>query len=177
MRSRHLAAALMIPFAAASGCGSSDAVWVTGKLVKGGGVYSPPAGQTVTVTFLSMGGTDAAGKSSQGGDPYQAQYDPTSGTFEVPGPDGRGIPPGKYRVAVTQKLEREAFDAEKAKIKDRARTVRFTRDADMLENRFGLSTSPIIVEVNGSEEVVVDLDSAPSAPATSGPSGRGRPRA
>lgn len=31
-------------------------------------------------------------------------------TFTVPGPDGRGIPPGKYRVSVTQKLKREAVD-------------------------------------------------------------------
>lgn len=177
MRFKHpVAALLMLPLAAAPGCGGSGTVWVTGKVVKGGGTYAPPTGQTVTVTFLSMGGTDPAGTALQAGDPYQAEYDPASGTFKVPGPDGHGIPPGKYRIAVTQKLERAAFDAEKAKLKDRVKKAQFSRDADTLENRFGLSTSPIIVEVKGSEEVTVDLDTAPTSPARSEPARGRRPR-
>ena len=30
---------------------------------------------------------------------YAANYDKKAGTFEVPGPDGKGIPVGKYRLS------------------------------------------------------------------------------
>jgi hypothetical protein len=143
---------------ASPGCGGGNTLWVTGKLLKGGTQYAPSKDQLVTITFIALGGQDPSGKTVQGGEPYQAEYDPASGTFSVPGPDGRGIPPGKYRVAVTQKLERSAYDAAKPKITDKAAKKAFTRDADTLKDRFGLTTSPIVVEVNRSQDVTIDLD-------------------
>jgi hypothetical protein len=63
------------------------------------------------------------------------------------------IPPGKYRIAVTQKWTREAFDPSKKQGKKRA-----DRETDMLANKFGMATSPIVVEVKQSQNVTIDLD-------------------
>ncbi len=161
MRRSPLFLALLIgPLLASPGCGGGHTIWVTGKLLKGGARYEPPKDQLVTVTLIALELKDPSGKPAQGGDAYQADYDPDSGTFTVPGPERQGIPPGKYRVAVTQKLERTAFDAAREKVADRARRRAFTRDTDMLADRYGPTTSPVIVEVNRSEELVVDLDQA-----------------
>ena len=96
---------------ASPGCGGGSTVWATGKLLKGGTQYVPPKDQLVTITFIAIESQDPSGKSAQAGEPYQAEYDQASGAFTVPGPDRQGIPPGKYRVAVTQKLNRAAYDA------------------------------------------------------------------
>jgi hypothetical protein len=137
------------------GCGGSgNNVWVTGKLFKGGARYDVPKDQAVTVTFVALEVQDASGKTVQASEPYLAELDPNSGTFTVPGLEQRGIPPGKYRVAVTQKLKRESFDAVKKQSKNKA----LTRETDMLGNRFGLETSPILREIPKSTDLVIDLD-------------------
>ncbi len=162
MRRSHLLLAFLIATMAASpGCGGGNGVWITGKLLKGGTQYAPPKDQLVTITFVAVETQDPSGKKLQGGDPYQADYDPESGTFSVPGPDRRGIPPGKYRVAVTQKLIREAFDAAQKKQKAKKRV---NRDTDTLESRFGISNSPITVQVSRSEDVTIDLDQSTGSP-------------
>jgi hypothetical protein len=154
MRRIHLILAVLIaPLVASSGCGRGDAVWVTGKLLKGGTQYVPPTDQNVSITFFAL--EDASGKAVEG-EPNTAEYDRDSGTFTVPGPERRGISPGKYRVAVTQKLTREAYDA-KAKTAKTAKT-RPQRDDDTLGGQFGLEKSPITVKVSRSEEVTIDLD-------------------
>ncbi len=58
------------------------------------------------------------------------------GYFELPGRDGRGIPPGKYRVAVYQ------YDP---------------HPEDKLGGRFGKDNSPIVVEVSGKEDLAIEL--------------------
>ena len=63
---------------------------------------------------------------------------------------------GKYRVAVTQKMLREAFDAAKPKAKPGQKKI--TRETDFLGDRFGVSSSPIFREIKGKTEVVIDLD-------------------
>jgi len=160
MRRSHLLLALLIaPLAAATGCGGGNTVWITGKLLKGGSPYVPPTDQLVSITFVALQTQDASGKTAQGGDPYLAEYDPASGTFTVPGPDRQGIPPGRYRVAVTQRLKREAFDALKKGTKKRV-----DRETDTLADRFGVGTSPIIREVKTSQEVMIDLDRPSESP-------------
>jgi hypothetical protein len=152
MRRNLLVLALLI---APLGCGgSSNTVWVTGKLLKGGARYDVPKDQAVSVTFVALEVKDASGKSVQDPEPYLADLDPDSGTFTVLGPDRRGIPTGKYRVAVTQRLKRESYDAVKKQSKNKA----LTRETDMLGNRFGLDTSPIVREVPKSTDLVIDLD-------------------
>jgi hypothetical protein len=154
MRRSHLIFAfLIVPLAASPGCSGGNTVWITGKLLKGGTPYVPPQDQLVTITFVALEVQDQAGKTVQSADPYLAEYDQASGTFTVPGPERQGIPPGRYRVAVTQRLKREALDALKQKTRKRV-----DRETDMLADRFGVGTSPIIREVKTSQEVTIDLD-------------------
>ncbi|HZW33394.1 MAG TPA: hypothetical protein VFF52_21935 [Isosphaeraceae bacterium] len=154
MRRSHLILTfLIVPLAVSSGCSGGNTVWITGKLLKGGTPYVPPNDQLVTITFVALELQGQSGKPVQTGDPYLAEYDQARGTFTVPGPDRQGIPPGKYRVAVTQKMKREAFDAAHPRPK---RGV--NRETDMLADRFGIGTSPIFREVKRSQEVTIDLD-------------------
>lgn len=138
---------LIAPFVAAA-CGTSDTVSVTGKLLKGGAAYAAPEGQRVGITFYTM--TEAGGP--RGSEPYAAQWNPADGTFTVPGRDGRGIPPGKYRVSIVRKWKRDALPEPKNPKKP------VDRDTDLLKNLYGPETSPIVREVQSSSEMVIDLD-------------------
>jgi hypothetical protein len=152
----HTAVALL---ASAQGCGQSDTVWVTGKLLKGGAKYVPPDDQRVSVTFVALGSGDGAAseKTAQAGDTFFAEVDQSSATFTVTDSQGQGIPPGKYRVAVTQKLKREAYDA-KPQQRPKRGSDRVDRESDMFKSLFGVAESPIVVTIKGSTEVEVDLD-------------------
>jgi hypothetical protein len=158
--SQLVLALLLVPLAASPGCGGRrNTVWVTGKLLKGGAQYVPPKDQLVYVTFVALEVKDDSGKTIPSGEAYTANLDQTKGTFSVPGPEGQGIPPGKYRIAVTQKMEREAFNAAKPQSQSKSRNKkRVDRETDMLADRFGLGTSPIVREVNTSQELTIDLD-------------------
>jgi len=155
MRSSHLVLSLLVLVLIATlGCGErTNTVWITGKLLKGGAKYVPPDGQTVSVTLVGLEVQDASGKPVQSGEQFWAEVDHTNGTFTVSGNLGQGIPPGRYRVAVTQKMTREAFHAAHPRPKRGD-----DREADMLKNRYGLTTSPIIREVRSGSELVIDLD-------------------
>jgi len=156
MRRSPLALALLIaPLVASPGCGQSgNTIRVSGKLLKGGAPYAPPKGQAVSVTLVGLEVQDKAGKTIPSSEPFWANFDPAGATFSVPGVAGRGIPPGKYRVAVTQKLTREAFDAAYPQPQ---RDV--SREADTLADQFGPGTSPIVRELKTTgEELVIDLD-------------------
>ncbi len=160
MRRSHVLLALLIaPLAASTGCSGDHTVWITGKLLKGGTPYVPPKDQLVSVTFVALEVQGPAGKTVKSGEPYLAELDPTSGTFAVPGPERQGIPPGKYRVAVTQRLTREVFDAKQSTTKKH-----LSRETDTLGNQYGLENSPITVEVKLSEDVTIDLDSPKGLP-------------
>jgi hypothetical protein len=145
---------LIAPLLASPGCGGSgDAIWVTGKLLKGGTRYVAPEDQTVNVTFVSIETRDGSGKTIPGGEPYLADFDEANATFTVPGPDGRGIPAGKYRVSVVQKIKRVAL--EKLKVEKK---LRIDRETDMLKNAFGPDRSPIVRELTASCDLAIDLD-------------------
>ena len=59
------------------------------KLPKGAtGV--PPGARPLAVSFVAEDGTQ-----------FQAVVNPDTGTFELPGADGKGIRPGRYKVAIT----------------------------------------------------------------------------
>lgn len=152
LRRYGLALALIATSCFFSGCGrSGNTMRVYGKLQKGGEKYIPPTDQLVGITFVMLEGPD---KQTQIGDQYRAEYDPAEGTFNVPGSDGAGIPPGKYRVAVTQKIKREAFDLGNPKRKKRGPD----REDDTLKDRYGFDSSPIVREVKRDGELVIDLD-------------------
>jgi hypothetical protein len=152
---RPILALLIAALLLSAGCGGDgNTIWVTGKLLKGGVKYEPPADQLVSVTFVAIEVKDKDGKPGRAGEPYLAQYDPADGTFAVVGREGYGIPPGKYRIAVTQKMKREALDTINAKTKKKV----IERDTDMLKNKFGLDSSPITREIPNSTSLEIDLD-------------------
>ncbi len=158
MRHQYLQALLwLVILTLVPGCGgSSKAVWVKGQLLKGGAKYSPPEGHLVSVTLVGMGIEGPSGSIVDFPEPFDADYQDETGTFTVPGREGRGIPPGKYRIAVTQRMSREAFEAAKPKAKPGQKPI--TRETDFLEDKFGPKTSPIVREIKDSIDLVIDMD-------------------
>lgn len=90
----------------------------------------PPGDPGLQVTFIKIGGVDA-------GTEYQAVVtDSATGSFELVGIDGKGIPPGKYRVAITL----APFGSE-----------------DLLKGKYSRDKSKIEIEVKPGEDVVIDI--------------------
>ena len=148
---RHLAPIVLV-LVLLPGCGGSGHyVWVTGKLLQGGAPYKAPEGQSASLTFVAIETQDASGRTIKNTDQYQADLE-DDGSYKVPGPEGKGIPPGKYRIAVTQKMLREAFEALKNKPK------KMVRDDDLLKDQFGPMKSPIVREIKGPIDLVIDMD-------------------
>jgi hypothetical protein len=154
--------ALALPFAclsltlALAGCGASNAVHVTCEVTKGGKPYVVPDGQVVQVTFYVIDAKDDQGNAIPEREPYAAA--PTGdGRYEVRGPDGNGIPPGKYRIAVLQ-TPKDRKSAPKPKAKNQVPD----RDHDFLADRFSPTTSPIVQTVDKPAHVLIDLDAAPA---------------
>jgi hypothetical protein len=164
---------ILVPLVLAiSGCGSSQGIWVQGKLTKGGAKYEVPADQDLNMTFYLMEPSHTGDRTTPAGQAYMAVFKSEDGTFTVAGPDGLGIPPGKYRVSLTQKLTREAVDKKNEKVK--RNQALFDRDTDMLKGQFG-EDSRIVREIRDSTEVVIDLDkedAVTKSPATKNSMGR-----
>lgn len=119
-----------------AGCGKSDrVVKVKGRVIKGGSPVTvnteglPPGDRGLRVGFIRVG----ADKPEE----FYATVDPAAGTFEVPGQDGNGIPPGRYQITV----EMGAVGA-----------------ADQLKGKFDRGNSKIERDVDGKQEIVIDLD-------------------
>jgi hypothetical protein len=141
------------------GCGNSNAIKVSGKLLQAGQPYVPPAGQRVVVTLHVLDAKDARGTAVPAQEPFHAYYDPKDGTFVVPGPDGSGIPPGKYRISIFQGLTREGEGKIEKKQNARSRNApRIDRETDFFKDLFGPTTSPIVREITQGGELVVDLE-------------------
>lgn len=153
----RVAASLMM--LALPGCGSSNTIWVTGSLLKGGAPFKPPEGRSNQVVLIAMEVKDDSGKGVGANQPYPATVNPDDGTFEVPGPDGRGIYPGKYRISITQTQR----TARPAPSKKRGQKV-IDRDTDYLEDRYGPTTSPIVRELKVSQKLEIDLDRPTESP-------------
>ena len=154
-----LAAVSMLLAFLSSGCGRSNDIPVSGKLVKGGKPYTPPAGQRIVLTFYVMDAKDADGTPLPADQAFVTSFDQTTGTFQVPGANGSGIPPGKYRIGIFQGLTREGEKKAQSEAKPRSRnSPAIDRDTDFFKEMFGRTTSPIVRDVKPGEEVVVDLD-------------------
>jgi hypothetical protein len=125
----------------AVGCGGSDGrVPVSGRLLDGGRPFRfeaskvklppgatglPPGTSPVQITFIPADGGDSAG----------AVVDVTAWTFQVPGPDGKGLRPGKYKVALTGGVG----------------------GPDYFGGKFAADRTPVVRDVKAGEEVVVDV--------------------
>jgi hypothetical protein len=123
---------LILCAATVCGCSSADRkLKAKGKVVKGGVPFTVPAEEYVRVTFYPMAADGSQPKNS-----YVAVYDRNDGNFTVVGPDGKGVPPGKYRVAVEHERKRK----------------------DLFQGEYDADRSPFVVEVNSSsQDIVIDL--------------------
>ncbi len=117
------------------GCGGDGLLRTNGRLLKGGQPYIPPEGEYIEVTFVPIlpDGTPPA-------DFYYAEVDQTTGTFRPAGKNGKGMPPGKYRVAVELMKKKK----------------------DQLRGKFDAEKSPFIFDFDPkTSEIVIDLDNPP----------------
>ncbi len=120
------------------GCGGpADHTPVRGKVVKGGAAYRPPADRSLRMTLLPA---DPA----RAGHVYAANLNREDGTFTVPGPDGWGVPKGKYRVEVVENPRAGSLTG-----KEKVGRKKMDDDHDFLDGRFAGPTSPFSVEADG----------------------------
>lgn len=135
---------LLLPLAAfaAAGCGNVDTP-VSGVVrYQGQPLKMPPSEEGVTATFL---GLDEAGHRTDFA--YMAIVQPDGGQFTVWGPDRKGIPKGKYKVAVSSSLVPVGV---KEKAKD-------------FWAPYGAEKTPLTVEVGRrGVEMTIDLDAPPA---------------
>jgi hypothetical protein len=136
---------------AVCGCGGSERkMQAKGKIVKGGAPFTVPAEEYVRVTFYPMPADGARPNNS-----YVAVYNRNDGKFTVVGPDGKGLPAGKYRVAVEHERKRK----------------------DLLGGAYDADRSPFVVEVNSkSQDIVIDLAIKGGAPLPADDSEQSRER-
>jgi hypothetical protein len=135
MRRTPTRVAAAVLFALAAGCGGDGLLRTSGRVVKAGQRFVPEEGQYLQITFVPIApdGTPPA-------DFYYAEVDQTTGTFRPAGKTGRGMPPGKYRVAVELMKKKK----------------------DQLDGRFDAEKSPFVFDVDGrTAEIVLDLDNPP----------------
>jgi hypothetical protein len=142
-----------------AGCGGGgNTIWVTGVLQKGGQIYQPPEGHKLALYFCPV-------KDDTSMDPSRememAVYNSKDGSFTVPGDEGYGIPPGKYRIAVVETLRREELDKLKksTKTKPKRGQRRIDKDTNFLESTFGEKTSPLVRDLKTSTNLTLDMAS------------------
>ncbi len=132
---RRLLACLVLA-AMATGCGDGRFV-ASGRLTKNGEPYVVPENETVHLALVRVQDGTPSGNSGDSFGTYVALFDKQSGTFRVTGADGKGLPPGKYRVTL------EVLKNKK----------------DVLKGAFGIDNSPLVREVTGkADELNLDLE-------------------
>jgi hypothetical protein len=116
------------------GCSSDGRIQARGKLVKNGAPFKLGEAEGMRIVFVPY---EASGSTF---DTYVAVFD-GNGSFKVTGKDGKGLPPGKYRVTVEHLKKKE----------------------DQFKGAFSGKKTPIVREVtNSSTEIVIDLDNPKS---------------
>lgn len=117
-----------------AGCGDGR-LRTKGRLMKGGQPLVPKEDEKIRVTFVPLlpDGKPPA-------DYYHAEFNRTDATFQSAGKDKKGMPPGKYRVAVEFKQ----------------------KNRDAFGGKFDEGRSPFVFDVDsGTPEIVIDLDNPP----------------
>ena len=102
---------------------------VTGKLLSGGKPLLPGK-DGITLVFHPAEGT---------GHTYPADFNNDDGTFTINGPEGKGIPPGKYKVSINRM------------------SINSSPAIERMNEKFSEASTPITVEVKGAEPVEIDL--------------------
>jgi hypothetical protein len=94
----------------------------------------PPGDPGLQVIFVKLGGADA-------GTEYDARIiSEPPGSFELIGAEGKGIPPGRYRVMII---------------------LAVVGGNDELKGKYGRENSKVEIEVKEGEDVVIDLANFP----------------
>src|SRR5580704_18529027 len=89
----------------AFGCGGSGSYQTRGRVLKGGAPLTVVEPDFVRVVLVPL---PEDGKKAL--DWYVAEFNGSDGTFTVKGKDGKGMPPGKYRVSLEHmKGRKDAF--------------------------------------------------------------------
>jgi hypothetical protein len=108
------------------GCGAGASV--SGHLTNNGQPLQLSARGLIQVTFIPQG--------DQSGNTYSADVNP-DGAFRVVGKEGKGLPPGTYKIAV------QAFDPYPSK--------------DVLKGQFAAWKTHIVRDITGSTTLDLDL--------------------
>ncbi len=137
-----------------AGCGGGDTIWVTGVLQKGGQNYEPPEGRKLALYFCPIKEGTTGDPS---GDAEMADYNSKDGSFTVPGSEGNGIRPGKYRIAVIETLRRKTRDQSKKPRKPKPGQKRIDNDTNFLDSTFGEKTSPFVRDLRRSTKLTLDM--------------------
>jgi hypothetical protein len=131
---RILAAAAALCLLVA-GCGEVK-LRTSGRVMKDGQPLVPKDGESVRVTFVPL-----PPDGSPPADHYFAEFNPADGTFHSSGKDRKGMPPGKYRVAVEYKRNKQ----------------------DVFNGKFDENRSPYVFDIDAhTTEIVIDLDKPPA---------------
>jgi hypothetical protein len=113
------------------GCGGDGRIKARGRLLKNGQPFPLGEGEGMRMFFVP---TTAEGTTY---DSYVAVYDKTDGSFKVTGKDGKGLPPGQYRVALEHMKKKQ----------------------DLFKGAYSAKRTPIVREVSSnSGEIIIDLD-------------------
>jgi hypothetical protein len=142
---RHvLLTSVLVLLAGACGCSTGPSrLVVKGKLTNGGKTILPERRGGLTVVFTPEPGT---------GTTYPAGYSAADDSYDVIGPDRRGIPAGKYKVTLSMMPPTTTADGKDLP----AGTLHsLQQQADQFNNKYSGTNSPIIVDVNKSE---LDID-------------------
>jgi hypothetical protein len=119
-----------------TGCGEVK-LRTAGRLVKDGRPFVPKEGESVRVTFVPI-----PPDGSPPADHYFAEFNKADGTFHSSGKDRKGMPPGKYRVAVEYKNKNKE---------------------DTFGGKFDENRSPYVFDIDArTTEIVIDLDKPPA---------------
>jgi hypothetical protein len=113
----------------AAGCGPPR-VKAKGRLVNNGEPYRVEETDIVHMAF-----TPTEGSAGHEGN-YVAEFNRKDSTFQVLGKEGRGLPPGKYRITVQVNRNRK----------------------DILKGAFGADKSPFVQDItDAGSEIVLDV--------------------
>jgi hypothetical protein len=129
---RRLGCVVALVCVVLAGCGGDGRLNTKGRVVKGGQPYRVPAEDHVRVTFYQLTPDGTTGKNS-----YIAEFNKSDGTFRAVGPDGQGIPPGRYQVCVEHLHKR----------------------MDLLKGAYNNDAVPFVFDIDSkTKELLIDLD-------------------